>query len=478
MPEIRRPEVLEAIRSVRERDLRVRRDQVARLDPSKRLLCAVLYSHERGWLRLTELHDRATGAQRWRPRVAAPQLTVAQAKAVHARAVGAAMGSFLVASEAGRQALAESLAQHVLEVGSTRGLEGPLLTALTATLDSRRPGHERVRDALTSLGFERGVNAGAGGVGFLDVRDSSFGFVGEDALTGSLEILDAVVGRPGEDPPPFLGGGSGKSNDPALAGMDREPGEGAAYAAAWVASSVIKLYQEQAAKMVEKVADDTDILVVQVALALIYTAAKYDVEGMMLDALYADLMEERANGELAPPEDAEGGTEDEAKDDDADDSEDDSDGGEDSKDGEDKPVDKADDADEADDAEKPDEDDDTQPNPMGDDTAPVHDLKYVQKLLSAHAPRTAGEGESRSFWVSGDLLTKPGDLVTDPPQETLDGTFAHPVDLEALFMSRKRPINPKVGSISGTAPAAVIAVEGAVRLPLLKGKDGEVKIPW
>ena len=440
----------------------------------------MLYEHDRGWRRLTELHDRATTSRRWRPTTVPRDLTARQAAAAHARTGGAAWASFVLASQTERQALATSLARHALEAKSTRGLESAILTGLAATIDSRLPGYDRLHEAVSSLGFEHGLNAGAGGVAFLDVRDGTIGFVGQDALTSSLEVLDAVVGRPGEGPPPFTSGGSGKSNDPALVGMDSEPGEGAAYAAVWVVSTYVGLIQVSAGMMSEILSSKSDPYM-RTAGSLLGTFASFDLEGLLLDSLYVDFyQEETADGtdtadttDGTDTADGENTADGEEKDDADGEADEDGEDGEDTEDGEtdgtDKPAD-------PDGAKEPDED--TMPNPAGDDHGPVFDIRYVEALIAAHSPRTAGDGEGRSFWVNGGLILKPHDLVIDPPQESLDGTFAHPVDLEAILMSRKRPVNPKTSGAKGTEPAAVIAVEGVVPLPLVTGENGSVRLPW
>lgn len=110
----------------------------------------------------------------------------------------------------------------------------------------------------------------------------------------------------------------------------------------------------------------------------------------------------------------------------------------------------------------------------------MHDVRYVDALIAAHSPRTVNDGEGRSFWATGGLIVRTADGVTDPPPEALEWSLEHPIDLQALAMARKRPVNPKVGAIlrGATGPTAVLAVANASPLPPVAGENGTVRLPW
>ncbi|WP_153394582.1 hypothetical protein [Ornithinicoccus halotolerans] len=494
MPEVRRP-LLEGLDRLRPRppwttirDRIVPRSPAAATEnagptPVARLTTVILYDRHRAWTRLQELHDRAVNTPDWQPRVVDQALSVDKAAGAHARSVGAALASFALSSDTRRQELTHSLSEYLREVGSTAGLEGPILTALTATIESRRSGYDRLVETVSSLGFDKGLGAGAGGAPLLDVRDHSIGFVGESTLMSGFAAIEAIIGRPGDEGPPFRQG-SGRSNDPTLVGMDPDLGEQAIRAAARGIGTGVGALQSVLRGGLEATQGTAGETNTWMALAVL---ASIDAEAMASDAMFAYFYDaDDGGGGRVKDTDAEERGEDttdepasqdeEPKPDPSGDDNGDDDGDDDGREDQDEDTD----AEER--GEEPvwEEGEETMPDPSKDDGAPVMDIRYVQQLIDAHSPRFVNDGSGRSFWASGDLLIKPGDLVTDPPPESATWSLEQPIDLDALLMSRKRPINPKsvANYGDGASVAGVLAVEDAPASPLLASKDGSVRLPW
>jgi hypothetical protein len=384
----------------------------------------LLYSHRKAFTRLQELHDRALDIPDWDPTVVAEELRVESAPAAYSRSLGAALGSLAVATPSGRQAITEELTNHVLEVGSLRGLEGLVLSCLAATIESRRDAYDNLRNAAKDLGFDGPVGAGTGGTGFMDVRNGSISFVGEAAIRESFDVIDSIVGKPGEEPP-FMGGPPGaQSSDPDLVGMSKENAEMVGTAASIVVGVGVSVLFAAAAF---GTAGTAAPIAFAVSTALIGEAA----------ALFTEILVTHIAEDPPPPAD----------------------------DGEEKPKGN---------------DSTIMPNPA-DDGVPVFDVDYMNTIIEMHKPRTSDDGSSgRSFWTEGEFLVNPVDLVTDPPLEEQRYSLEYPVDLDALINSRKRPVNPNTGASvdykgDGEAPNMIVSY-GAVAMPFA-GEERAPRIP-